>query len=405
MNLTERTIRDAQPGPKQRFLWDAQVKGLGVRITPAGSKAYVLDYRMHERRRRPVLARVSEISLREARQRASAELARIRAGESDPLTRRQEAREAPTVNDGIDRFFGEYAPARIATERLTERTAREYRWQADRHIRPAIGKRRIEDVTRQDVERMVSRLAPIARNRILALTSRLFTLFEHWELRPQHTNPARGIKRSVEEPRDRVLSPSELAALGDALARAEEAKPAPVAAIRFAALTGLRISEVLGMQWAHVQPENGAVVLPKTKTGRRVHGLPAAALELLASLPRINEWVFTTGVRAGREAPVSYKTARGVFAAVAADAGVPDARLHDLRRTVMTRAAGSGLGAHVLRDLLGHKTTAMADRYVRHAGAAVRDAQEAIGATIAAQLGGAQPADVVSLDARRGAGG
>ena len=178
-----------------------------------------------------------------------------------------------------------------------------------------------------------------------------------------------------------------------------------MAAIRFAALTGLRISEVLGMQWAHVQPENGAVVLPKTKTGRRVHGLPAAALELLASLPRINEWVFTTGVRAGREAPVSYKTARGVFAAVAADAGVPDARLHDLRRTVMTRAAGSGLGAHVLRDLLGHKTTAMADRYVRHAGAAVRDAQEAIGATIAAQLGGAQPADVVSLDARRGAGG
>lgn len=121
MNLTERTIRDAQPGPKQRFVWDAQVKGLGVRITPAGSKAYVLDYRIHGRRRRGVLARVSDVSLREARQRAGVELARIRAGESDPLTRRQEAREAPTVNDGIDRFFGEYAPARIATGRLRGR--------------------------------------------------------------------------------------------------------------------------------------------------------------------------------------------------------------------------------------------------------------------------------------------
>ena len=72
MNLAERTIRDAQPGPKQRFLWDAQVKGLGVRITPAGSKAYVLDYRIHGWRRRGVLARVSEISLREARCRAGA---------------------------------------------------------------------------------------------------------------------------------------------------------------------------------------------------------------------------------------------------------------------------------------------------------------------------------------------
>ena len=400
MNLTERAIRDAQPGSKHRFLWDAQVKGLGVRVTTAGSKAYVLDYRIHGRRRRPVLARVGEVSLREARLRAVAELARIRAGESDLLTRRQEAREAPTVNDGLDRFFGEYAPTRIATERLTERTTREYRGQAERHVRPALGRLRIEDVRRQDVERMVSPLAPVTRNRLLALTSRLFTLFEHWELRPQRTNPARGIERAIEEPRDRVLSPSELAALGDALARVEEAKPAPVAAIRFAALTGLRISEVLAMQWAHVQPENGAVVLPKTKTGRRVHGLPAAALELLASLPRINEWVFTTG-RGGREAAVSYKTARAVFTSVAADAGVPDARLHDLRRTVMTRAAGAGLGAHVLRDLLGHKTTAMADRYVRHAGAAVRDAQETIGATIAAQLGGAQAAPVVSLDARR----
>ena len=108
-----------------------------------------------------------------------------------------------------------------------------------------------------------------------------------------------------------------------------------MAAFPFAALTGLGVSEVLGMQWQHVQPENGAVVLPKTKTGRRVHGLPAAALELLASLPRINGYVFTTGYGAGREAAVTCKTARGVFAAVAADAGVPDARLHDLRRTVI----------------------------------------------------------------------
>ena len=384
--LTERTIRDAQPGPKQRNIWDARVKGLGVCINPSGTKSYVLDYRAQGRRRRIVLARTSEISLNEARGRAGAELARIRAGESDPLTRRQEAREAPTVNDGLDRFFAEHVPARIATERMTERTAREYRWQAARHIRPAIGQRRIAAVTRRDVERMVRELRPVARNRVLALTSRLFTLFEHWEIRSQHTNPARGIERTREEPRDRVLSPSELAALGDALTRAEHAKPAVVAAIRFAALTGLRISEVLGMKWEHVDTESGAVVLPHTKTGRRVHGLPAASVELLASLPSINEYVFTTGYRAGRDAPVGYKSARAAFTAIATDAGSPDVRLHDLRRTVMTSAARSGLGAHVLRDLLGHKTTAMADRYIRHAGAAVQDARESIGAAIAAQL-------------------
>ena len=43
--LTERRIRDAKPEPKTRFLWDGQVKNLGVRITPKGAKSYVLFYR------------------------------------------------------------------------------------------------------------------------------------------------------------------------------------------------------------------------------------------------------------------------------------------------------------------------------------------------------------------------
>jgi integrase len=68
--------------------------------------------------------------------------------------------------------------------------------------------------------------------------------------------------------------------------------------------------------------------------------------------------------------------------------GLTNVRLHDLRRTVMTRAAAAGVGVHVLRDLLGHKTTAMADRYVRSVGSPVADAREAIGAGMAAAMAG-----------------
>ncbi len=177
-----------------------------------------------------------------------------------------------------------------------------------------------------------------------------------------------------------------MTALGAALARAERDQSAAVAAIRVAALTGLRIGEVLAMRWEHVKVADNTVVLPRTKTGRRVHGLPLAALELLGRLPRMNDYVFTTG----RDAALSYPTVRKAFAAMAHAAGLSDVRLHDLRRTVMTSAARAGLGTHVLRDLLGHKTTAMADRYIRHAGAAVHEAQEHIGATIDAQLRGAR---------------
>ena len=54
----------------------------------------------------------------------------------------------------------------------------------------------------------------------------------------------------------------------------------------------------------------------------------------------------------------------------------------------MTRAATTGVGTHVLRDLLGHKTTAMADRYIRAVGNPVRDAREQIGAAMAAMMQG-----------------
>ena len=69
------------------------VKGLGVRITPAGAKSYVLNYRVDGRMRRATLARAADISLAAARERAGRELTSIRNGETDPLQRRQAAIE------------------------------------------------------------------------------------------------------------------------------------------------------------------------------------------------------------------------------------------------------------------------------------------------------------------------
>lgn len=392
--LTERRIRDAKPEPKTRFLWDSQVKNLGVRITPKGAKSYVLFYRAAGRKHLATLARCAEVSLKAARERAGAELAAIRAGEPDPLERQRKAREAPTVGEGIERFFNEYAPARVEIGRMTARTVTDYQHQARRYILPALGKRKVADVTRRHVEQMIEPLPRVQRNRVLALTSRLYSLFEAWEWRPQNTNPAKGIERAREEPRDRTLSPTEIAAVSAALNDAAERHPAPVAAIRVAAVTGLRIGEILSIQWEHVDFESGRLTMPATKTGRRVHDLPAAALAILTELPRINPWVFTSG----GEVAVTYRWVRKVFLSVAEAARLEDIRLHDLRRTVMTTAAVAGVGTHVLRDLLGHKTTVMADRYIRAVGNPVREAREQVGAAMAAMMDTTKPAgEVVSL--------
>ena len=258
------------------------------------------------------LARVGEMTLKQARELAGKEIARVRAGEAHLVNRRREAAEAPTVADAVRRFLTDYAERRIANGRMKRRTVKDYDSQCRGVILPALGDLPVAAVEPADVERMVDPLKPVMRNRILALGSRIFTLTEHWGWRPQRSNPARGIERSVENARDRVLSPAEFEVLAGALAARAERNPAVVAAIRFAAMTGLRIGEVLAIEWQHVDMETGALLLPETKTGRRWHDLPAAALTVLDGLPRINAWCFTGG-----RAPIGYKHAGAVFREIA----------------------------------------------------------------------------------------
>ena len=384
--LTEKIIRDAKPEARPRLLWDDQVRGFGVRVTPKGAKSFILNYRVDGRERRLTIGRVAELTLRVARERAGRELSGIRAGEGDPLERRRETREAPTVGAGLDRFLDEYAPERIRLGRMSPRTLQTYTNQAKLYIRPKLGKRRIADVTATEVERAVGRLPDATRNRVLALLSRLFNLFEKWGWRPQHTNPVRGIERARETPRDRVLDSRELAALSAALDQLDERFPASVAAVRVAAVTGLRISEVCSIRHGEVDAESGRVVLPKTKTGRRVHHLPDAAIQIIAGMPRIhrNGHVFAVDARG----PLTYRTVRTHFMTAAKLAGLPDVRLHDLRRTVATGAAAAGVSAPILQQLLGHKTAQAANAYVRDLGASVADARRAIGAAMAAAMAG-----------------
>ncbi|MYC34294.1 MAG: tyrosine-type recombinase/integrase [Chloroflexi bacterium] len=401
--LTEAKIRNARPGAKARILWDERVHGLGVRIAAGGLKAYVLDYRADGRRRRWTLARVGEISLSEAREHAARELIAMRAGGTDPMGRRAERAAAPTFRDLWQRFVSEYAPDRIRAGRMKPRTLDDYTMQARRYLLPAFGDAKVAAVRRADVERLAGRMAatPTQRNRVLALASRLFTLAETWEWRPQHTNPARGVTRAVENARDRTLSPSELAALGRALDGLAATYPAPVGAIRLAAMTGWRIGEALALQWSHVEPEAGRAVLPDTKSGRSVRMLARPALALLASVSRVNGNDFVFPGRRGGVA-VTYRHVGEVFRRAAAAARLEGVRLHDLRRTVATNAAAAGVGLVTLRDVLGHKTTTMAARYARQADTAVAAAAERTGGEIAAALGmSGDGADVIALKGRR----
>ena len=299
--------------------------------------------------------------------------------------------------DALDKFLDEYAPRRIDQGRLSPRTLVEYRRQANGTIRPALGNLKIAEIARADVERAVAKCAPVERNRQLAFLSRLFNLAEEWEWRSPNTNPARRIEKAREEPRDRVLAPSEIQALGAALSEIDS--PFAAAALRFLMLTGWRNGEALAIECDKVNFETGEIVLPSTKTGRDRRTVGAAALEIIAGLPRINGNPF---VFAGtRSAALSYKTLHGALVRACARAGIEDCRLHDLRRTLATSAAASGLTLIGLRDLLNHKTTTMAARYARRSDSVLKQTQDEMADRMAALMDG-KDGEVVEMEKRHG---
>lgn len=383
MGLTEKRVRDAKGGDKTRIEWDDRVKGLGLRITAKGVKAFILDYRVHGSKRRMTLGRAGDagISLEAARENARAAKDMVSKGR-DPLQELQDIRSLPTVTEALAKFDVDHLQHKAALGKISDSTIGAYRRQIERIIKPKLGKQRVENVTKNDVEEMVSDLKPIMRNRVLALTSSFFRRCEDWQLRPQNSNPARGIERATEEARDRTFSADELARLSDAL---EDVNEWCALAIRLAALTGLRIGEVRTIRWDNVDLESGALILPKTKTGRRVHTLPRSAVDLLNNAKRVGQYVI-----AGRDAdkPMHDRTVSKAFEKACEAAGIEGATLHDLRRTAMTLAAGTGANSHLLRDMVGHKTTAMADRYVRQAGEPVIELREAVASTVADYMAG-----------------
>ena len=187
----------------------------------------------------------------QARRQAFKLLSAVKDGE-DPAGERRAERSAVTVADLAERFDREHIAVRVKPS-----TAKEYRRNLRRFILPALGRLKVADVTRADVARLhhEHRNVPYQSNRNLEIISKMFNLAELWGLRPDGSNPRRHIKKYSEEKRQRYLSPAELAALGEALSRAEDEgleDEYAIAAIRLLIFTGCRLGEIMTLRWDHL---------------------------------------------------------------------------------------------------------------------------------------------------------
>ncbi len=410
--ITKRLI-DALPADgSRRLLWDSELKGFGLIVQTGGALAYVVQYRNAEgRQRRLTLGRHGPLTVEQARKLAQDVLFRV-AKDEDPLADRRGKRTAPTMNDLFDRYLKEHVDIHNADS--TRRTVLQA---LKNHLRPRLGTIKVNALTRADVARVHAAMKETPRhaNCTLSVLSKALALAELWGYRREHSNPARGIRRYAETHRTRFLSGKEIQRLGSALVEAEtvglpwsvdETKPkakhlaAPenrrtfltwqvLAAIRLLLFTGARLSEILKLRWADVDFEAGTLCLPSQKGKQsKPHPIGGHVVKLLKTLPRIkgSPWVLPRDSDKARH--ITKEVTEHAWNRLKFRAGIEDARLHDLRHTIGTYAAQTGVNGFIVRDLLRHSSVTMTSRYANFDADPVRDVSNVIGERISLALEG-----------------
>ena len=385
--ITKRSVDALRPAADgaEAVLWDSELKGFGIRVQRGGGKSYVLHYRAGTGRGAPLRKLTigrhgSPWTAETARSEARRQLGRIEGG-ADPAAEKTAQKEAPMMAELAQRFLSEHAEAKRKIS-----TADEYRRLLDKIILPEIGIRKVASVTRADITKLhhANRAAPYQANRVLAVLSKMFNLAEQWGLRPDGSNPCRHVEKFTEKKREAMLSPVELARLGDALA-AYDGSPYVTSAVKLLVFTGARLGEILGLQWHWIDFDRGEARLPESKTGAKTLHLPPPALAVIAGLPRLDGNPY---VIAGAKAGAALVNLEKPWRAIRKQAGLEDVRLHDLRHAFASVAASSGMGLPIIGKMLGHTQAATTARYAHLASDPVKAAAATVARKIAAAMSG-----------------
>lgn len=375
--LTKARIDSVAPSAKDVFLWDEQVPGYCLKVTPTGRKIFLLVYRMGGRGspvKRFKVGDYGTLTPDQARKEALRLKGLIASG-ADPAEAKLKEKAALPFKEFATRYLDEHA--RVHKK---PRSVKEDERNLDNHVLPILGSKALEKISRADIAKLFHGLreSPFAANRTLSLLVTMFNLAERWGLRPDGSNPCRHIQRHKESKRERFLSSEELARLGQALAKVEVDKtytPFLIAAIRLLVFSGARLGEILSLRWEDVDLQGRRLNLRDSKTGKKVVMLNAPAVAVLDQLPRIEENPYVCcGQRLGKGLVNIH---RGWFD-IRDQAGLPDVRLHDLRHSFASVAASAGTSLYVIGSLLGHSLPSTTARYAHLHQDPLREASEAI---------------------------
>lgn len=383
VTFTNESLRlmTCEPDPKKKrsIYYDKKQPKLACLVSVNKVKTFAL-HAYDKIRKKPIqhtIGRYPDISINTAREIAAKLLVQIAEG-VDIKEAARAIRQEQTVDDLFNNWLV-HAKVRLRTWTDSERSY-------NIHIKPTFGNKRISSVTQEMVKmwhyslintprkRLLngksSNLTKATANRCLALLRSIFN-----EEASQIENPCSKVKAYKEISRDRFLLPDELKRFFCALDD-ENTSEDIRDIVYFSLFTGARRSNIFSMAWVEIDFSSSTWTIPadksKNKDSMKIP-LISQAMDILERRKRESSSLF---VFPGDGKTGHLVTPRKAWTALITRAGLPDLRLHDLRRTCGSYQAATGANQAVISKSLGHKNIATTAIYTRICLDPVRESME-----------------------------
>lgn len=422
--IVKRTVDAQHPGAKDQFFWDDELKGFGLKVTPAGSKVYLIQYRLGGRgvktKRYTIGRHGSPWTPAAARDEAERLLTLARQGVDPAEDKERRQREANDLAFGsyADKFLEEYVQQEWKASYGDAESA--FRL----HMRPVFKSKPLPAIRRQDISALFDTIPAkqvALRRKVFAILGRMF----RWAVGrgDLDRSPLEGFEAPpAAKARDRALKDWEMRLAW--LAAGEMGYPfGPF--YRLLIGLGQRREEVSGLDWKELHRASAEWHLPASRAKNELASLIHLSPLMVAELDTIaggEKWprkglIFTTT----GETPISgYSKAKKRLGAAMLKLGRKEARetgddpdhveiepwrSHDLRRTLATGLQRLGVRFEVTEAVLNHVSgskSGVAGVYQRHDWKdEKRAAWNAWGAHIEQLITGADASNVIALAERR----
>lgn len=426
--ITKRVVDAAESRDKDYVIWDDELPGFGLRVFASGKRSYVIQYRAGGRSRRYTIGLHGVWTPETARQEAKSQLGRVARGDN-PAEERELDHKAITVKELCALYMADLEAGLILGKGGRPKkasTAAVDRGRIHRHIIPLIGTRKVKDLTKADVNKVMKdvmagktrcsektkklRGRSIVRGgvgtatRTVGLLGGMLTyaieagIIEH--------NPAHGLRKPKDRVRDRRLTEAEYRTLGEMLRTAGENEKyaMTVDIIRQIALTGCRRSEMIGLKWTEADTDSSCLRLNDSKEGASIRpiGLPVVEYLEERGKHRSGSYVFP--------GPRAEDAAFGGFAnhwrQIFRKSPLSDVTPHVLRHSFASIANDLGFTEVTIAALVGHSNGSVTSKYIHTLDTALIMAADTIAGYIQGLLDGTefkQTAYALDRDSRKAA--